>query len=240
MARCMLNAGFLALAAVLLAMAAGAAAQEVEARQMEGFTYLYSTNLYKRQSADVIRAIDSMPWDNGLKAKGMHKCARLCKREGGGGVCTAWTFCWAERRCYLLSRLPGSLDAAQPGAISGLLGGNAYDAQCGSGFSKASANSAKLAVACDATLQANTVFGDTLSFTAPTRNRAMRESYDANQKTSADCCALCAKMKSKGCTSWSYEPYGWMLDRAHKCTLRTGVSPTITASRGATSGVMNA
>lgn len=99
-------------------------------------SYLYSTNLAKKQTNDVIRTIDSMSWNNGLVPKGMHKCARLCKREGGGGVCAAWTFCWNQRRCQLLSRLPGSLAAAQPGAVSSMMGANPYDAQCASGVSQ--------------------------------------------------------------------------------------------------------
>jgi hypothetical protein len=64
------------------------------------------------------------------------QCARSCRRDGGGGVCAAWTFCWGERRCHLLSRLPASLEAAQPGALSSLMGGNTYNAQCSSGYSK--------------------------------------------------------------------------------------------------------
>jgi hypothetical protein len=227
--------------AVLAAMVAGAAAQGQDtARQVEGFKYLYSTNLAKRQPGDVIRTFDSTAWDNGINPKGMHKCARLCHKEGGGGVCAAYSFCWSDRRCYLLSRLPASLEAAQPGALSALAGGSPYDPKCGSGFAQSALNSAKLSTECGAALQDNTLFADTDSLLATFRNRVLwNVQYDTNQKSAADCCALCGKLRGQGCTSWSYEPNGWVLDRSHKCTLRTGVNPTTTTVKGATSGVMN-
>lgn len=31
-------------------------------------------------------------------------------------------------------------------------------------------------------------------------------------------CALCAVFKDKGCTAWSYDPEGWLIDRSRKCT----------------------
>jgi hypothetical protein len=60
----------------------------------------------------------------------------MCRREGGGGVCAAWTFCWDKRVCSLLSRLPDSLEpASPPGLVGAALGLNNYNAKCGSGYS---------------------------------------------------------------------------------------------------------
>lgn len=68
------------------------------------------------------------------------QCARLCRKEGGGGVCAAWTFCWDQRRCNLLSRLPSSLQPAKPTNPNPLANSNrtlnTYNAKCASGFSQ--------------------------------------------------------------------------------------------------------
>jgi hypothetical protein len=48
--------------------------------------------------------------------------------------------------------------------------------------------------------------------------REIDAKYDAFQKSSADCCALCAANRSNGCVMWTYQPGGWMVDRNHKCT----------------------
>lgn len=48
--------------------------------------------------------------------------------------------------------------------------------------------------------------------------RTLRETYDANQASAADCCTLCASMRGKGCTAWAYDPNGWFMDAAWKCT----------------------
>jgi hypothetical protein len=54
----------------------------------------------------------------------------MCRREGGGGICSAWSFCWDARRCSLLSRLPENLSAAAPPSVVGAAGGlNHYNAK---------------------------------------------------------------------------------------------------------------
>lgn len=72
--------------------------------------YLYSTNVLVKQQSDVIRSFNTSAWAAlGTDARGMHRCAKLCKKEGGGAVCKSWAFCWgAQKTCALLSRLPDS------------------------------------------------------------------------------------------------------------------------------------
>ncbi|KAI8473380.1 MAG: hypothetical protein J3K34DRAFT_411201 [Monoraphidium minutum] len=233
------------------ASAAAAAATDValgsedNSRIVSEFTYLFSTDLYKRQSSDVVRTFDTVLWDNGLNPKGMHKCARMCNREGGGGVCLAWTMCWDQRRCHLFSRLPEQLTAARPHTAVNLLmqrGAGDYNARCSSGFSKAAATSVALASDCSATIHSNTLLSDvTMSFLDPSRSRELKAAYDANQPDANACCKLCAENKGEGCNAWSYDPTGWVMDRAHKCTLRQGSQqPAVSVAKGITSGFMNA
>jgi len=126
---------------------------------VDGMGYLFATNLLAKQSEDVIRSFDALPWDHGDTPKGMHKCAKLCKKEGGGGVCVAWTFCWNERRCSLLSRLPDALSPARPAQPT-------YNSRCSSGYSTAVASYEALQQSCKATLFTNTLFSDTTAWRA--------------------------------------------------------------------------
>ncbi|GBF87976.1 hypothetical protein Rsub_00688 [Raphidocelis subcapitata] len=236
----------LGLAALALCLAFCGAAAQGEGRQVPGFTYLFATDLQKVQPGDVIQSIDTLFWDGGESSDGMHKCARVCRKEGGGGVCAAFTFCADARRCHLLSRLPSSLEAARPpalarpgGMIQSALGYNAYNPKCTSGFSQAAASRAELASECKASVHPNTALGDTMSLTNTLRSRVLRLAYEANQPSPAACCELCASLRSRGCSAWSYDPNGWMLDRSLKCTLRAGTNPAMSTSRGVTSGVMN-
>ena len=73
-------------------------------------------------------------------------------------------------------------------------------------------------------------------FAAP--GRVLRATYNANVPSAPACCALCASLKDKGCTSWQYDANGWMFDAAYKCTLRSGVNPVMSRAKGLISGVM--
>jgi hypothetical protein len=269
---------------------------------VDGITYLYSTNLLKKQSGDVIRALDTSEWDNGLVPKGMHKCARLCKKEGGGGICKAFTFCFYDKQCSLLSRLPDSLAAARPATDPAVV--STYNSKCISGFSQgesrlqlsiqappvdiaphaagrlfaslashqtpnhkphlprppAAASYEQLQQSCKATIHTNTLFSDTNTLFSSTKNasewlcivslpaagpqlakrhtsyhhihsqspapplppppagRPLKGAYEAAQQSAMDCCKLCDSMRDSGCTSWSYQPDGWLLDRSRRCT----------------------
>ncbi|GBF87677.1 hypothetical protein Rsub_00388 [Raphidocelis subcapitata] len=217
-------------AALAVAAVAGALAQDDPDKAVDGFTYLVATDLLKTQKDDVIRSFDTAIWDNGLSPKGMHKCARYCRKEGGGGVCQSWVFDWAKHSCSLLSRLPEFLGAAAPGNLT-------YNAKAVSGYSEATATLLALTAGCKATIHTNTLIGDTLGF-QKNSSRAVKFTYDAAQQSAVDCCALCERERERGCTSWSFQPDGWMLDRSRRCTLRTGINPSVTPLKGTTSGVM--
>lgn len=216
---------------------------------VSGFSYLYATNLLARQSGDVFSTIPADALAGGASPKGMHSCAKACRKEGPG-VCASWTFCWGDgdgAKCSLLSRLPASTSPAKPPttllerAAAGVLAvPAAYNPKCASGFSVAARTMSELQSSCKATVHASTTLGDTNTWFSSARNPShpLNIDYDAAQPSASACCALCESMRYKGCTAWTYNPRGWLTDASKKCQLKAGAGPVMTHLAGVTSGVM--
>ena len=45
----------------------------------------------------------------------------------------------------------------------------------------------------------------------------MRVDYDPAQPSAVDCCRLCESKRGDGCTAWTYQPNGYLMDRSQKC-----------------------
>jgi len=50
---------------------------------------------------------------------------------------------------------------------------------------------------------------------SPRPGRPLKLEYNAAQPSAVDCCQLC--QKTHKCTSWSYQPDGWLMDRSRRC-----------------------